>query len=257
MFQNDKNNSVRPVCCVRRMVTFKEQGLNAVMQVLFAVKASLSRVVYATIVRVPYCVKPQGTGYILHPPHPHLPPPTPTDTNPPSFPLAWKIPHEPLLWCKSQVGEMWARLMHRHCAVKSLLTLPTGDSRKRHRARAGEEEESDKEGKGAKEREMRGDMSISGSHFWLSVLFWLTVLSLSPIWWTELSGLHSSIPTLSLRFGMFNLFSPSLLWADTENNLFLLVLKKKKKACLIQPLDLTAIIPLRPNLFSYSSLVTF
>lgn len=55
--------------------------------------------------------------------------------------------------------------MHRHCAVKSLLTLPTGDSRKRHRARAGEDEESDKEGKGAKEREMRGDVCISGTHF--------------------------------------------------------------------------------------------
>lgn len=38
--------------------------------------------------------------------------------------------------------------MHRHQAVKSLLTLPTGDSRKRHRVRAGEEEDSDKEEKG-------------------------------------------------------------------------------------------------------------
>lgn len=56
------------MCCIGRMVTFKEEGLNAVMLVPFAVKASLSRVVDATIVRVPYCVKPQGTGSI----HPHL-----------------------------------------------------------------------------------------------------------------------------------------------------------------------------------------
>lgn len=73
------------------MVTFKEQGLNAVMQVLFAVKASLSWVVCATIVRVPYCVKPQGTN-----PPPLSPTTTITVTTPlPS--LAWKIPHEPLL----------------------------------------------------------------------------------------------------------------------------------------------------------------
>lgn len=159
------NMSVSRVCCIKRMLTFTEQALNAVMQVLFAVKASLSRVVYATIVRVPYCVKPQGTGSIppTQPPHPLTHPPSPLH----SLSLAWKIPHEPLLWCKSQVGEMWARLMHRHCAVKSLLTLPTGDSRKIHGARAGEGEESYKEGMGAKEREMWGDVSISRSHFWL------------------------------------------------------------------------------------------
>ncbi|CAB1430887.1 unnamed protein product [Pleuronectes platessa] len=53
---------LRPVCCVGSILTFTEQYLNAVMQLLFAVKASLSRVVRSTIVRVPYSVKPQGTG---------------------------------------------------------------------------------------------------------------------------------------------------------------------------------------------------
>ncbi|KAF0043575.1 hypothetical protein F2P81_004912 [Scophthalmus maximus] len=50
------------VRCVRRTLTFMEQDPNAVTQDLFAVIASLSRVVYSTDVRVPYCVTPRGIG---------------------------------------------------------------------------------------------------------------------------------------------------------------------------------------------------
>lgn len=184
------------------VLTFKERGLKAVMQVLFAVKASLSRVVYATIVRVPYCVKPQGTGSIPPPHHSSSYSPTITITTPSPF-VGMESSHEPLLWCKSQVGEMWARLMHRRCAVKSLLTLPTGNSRKRHGARAGEEEESDKEGAREKFEETWAFQGVTFDF----LTFWLAVLSLSPEWLTQLSGLCTFIPSLSLRFGMFNDFS--------------------------------------------------
>lgn len=232
------------------MVTFKEQGLNAVMQVLFAVKASLSWAVCATIVRVPYCVRPQGTNH--HPPSRATISTITVTVTAPLPSLAWKIPHEPLLWCKSQVGEMWARPMHRHCAVKSLLTLPTGDSRKRHRARAGREEESDKEGMGAKEREMWGD-----EHFRESLLTFVLFDSLSRLCLRD-DGLNSVGCTLSSPVSHWDLtclmifLLLSFMGLIQRNYLFLLVLKKKE--VLIQPPDLSALIPSRLNLFSYFSL---
>lgn len=136
-----------------RKVTFQQQGLNAVRRLELAVKASLSQAINAAIVKVPYYVRPKGDGHIRLS---KTPPPPPCRHN--CRPLLYghgKLPPEPLLWCKSQVGEQEAWLMHRHCAVKSLLTLPMGDSRKRDRVKAVGEERSDK-------TENRVNMNISG-----------------------------------------------------------------------------------------------
>lgn len=164
--------------------------------------------------------KPQGTSSTPTSP-PYLPTTITTITAPLPL-LAWKIPHEPLLWCKSQVGEMWARLMHRHCAVKSLLTLPTGDSRKRHRARAGEGEESDKEGKGVKEREMWGDVSISGSHFWLSYFLThcLVFVSTMTSWTQWAARFHPQSLTENCLFNVFFLPLPLFDRLTQRNYLF-------------------------------------
>lgn len=172
------------------------------------------------LLSVPYCVKLQGTSQ-PHPPA-HPPPVWPSLLLLPS--LAWKIPHEPLFWCKSQVGGNVSPADAP--ALCREISVDTTDGRFQKKTECEQErrKRAIKRERGQKRARCEQTWACHGVTFDF-LTFSLAVLSSSPGWWTELSGLFSH--TLSLRFGMCNdFFNPLFPMLTQRSYLFLLVLKK-------------------------------